>query len=101
MAKQTLSGLQARLEKQKLAEAQAGNRESVVGKMISKKVNSYDDLLSEQVVEETRSRRLYITVKPSVYSSFKKICDGRNVSVNEAINRILEDIVSEIDPDDI
>ena len=40
---------------------------------------------------ETKSRRLQLLIKPSVYSAVKQIADASGLSVNEIINQILED----------
>jgi len=40
--------------------------------------------------EETRSRRVPILLKPSVYNMAKKKCDDLNISLGECINQFLE-----------
>ena len=40
---------------------------------------------------ETKSRRLQLLIKPSVYGAVKQIADESGLSVNEIINQILED----------
>lgn len=40
---------------------------------------------------ETKSRRVQLLIKPSVYSAVKQIADASGLSVNEIINQILED----------
>ena len=40
--------------------------------------------------EETRSKRVNLVVKPSVYNMAKAKCDSINISINECINQFLE-----------
>ena len=40
--------------------------------------------------EETRSKRVNLIVKPSVYHMSKAKCDKMNISLNECINQFLE-----------
>ena len=40
--------------------------------------------------EETRSKRVQLLIKPSVYVTAKKQCDSINISLNECINQLLE-----------
>ena len=39
---------------------------------------------------ETRSKRVNITVRPSVYSKAKEKCGKMNISLNECINQFLD-----------
>jgi len=39
---------------------------------------------------ETRSKRVNLTVKPSVYRRAKTKCDELNISLNECVNQFLE-----------
>ena len=40
--------------------------------------------------EETRSKRVNLVVKPSVYNMAKAKCDSINISINECVNQFLE-----------
>ena len=40
--------------------------------------------------EETRSKRVNLIVKPSVYNRAKAKCDMLNISLNECVNQFLE-----------
>lgn len=42
---------------------------------------------------ETKSKRVQLLVKPSVYDEIKKYCDLREVSVNDLINQLLEQLI--------
>lgn len=45
--------------------------------------------------EETKSKRLNLLVKPSVYEQFKKVATMQQDSVNNLINNIMENVVEE------
>ena len=45
--------------------------------------------------EETKSKRLNLLVKPSVYEDFRKIATMEQESVNGLINIIMEQVVNE------
>jgi len=40
--------------------------------------------------DETRSKRVNLIVKPSVYNRAKEKCDTLNISLNECVNQFLE-----------
>ena len=42
---------------------------------------------------ETKSRRLQLLIKPSVYDRVKQIAEQSDLSVNDLINQILEEVV--------
>jgi hypothetical protein len=39
---------------------------------------------------ETRSKRVNLVIKPSVYEASKRKCDMLNISLNECLNQFLE-----------
>lgn len=43
---------------------------------------------------ETKSKRVQLLMKPSVYSKLKSLAMEQDISVNEIVNRVLEDHVS-------
>lgn len=43
---------------------------------------------------ETKSKRVQLLIKPSVYNKLKTFAMEQDISVNEIINRVLEDFVS-------
>ena len=43
---------------------------------------------------ETKSKRVNLLIKPSVYAAVQEKCHDRGVSVNEAINALLESWVN-------
>lgn len=45
--------------------------------------------------EETKSKRLNLLVKPSVYEQFKKVATMEQDSVNNLINNIMENVIEE------
>lgn len=45
--------------------------------------------------DETKSKRLNLLVKPSVYEQFKKVATMKQDSVNNLINNIMENVVEE------
>lgn len=81
--------LEERESKRKLAEAE--RRGSVIAGIVSTRPNSYSTLLEEN--NEKKTKRVSLLLKPSVFNQFKAICDKHNLSVNEAINRLIEDLV--------
>ena len=46
--------------------------------------------IEKEIKEETRSRRVNLVIKPSVYIKAKKKCETLNISLNECINQFLE-----------
>ena len=42
---------------------------------------------------ETKSKRLQLLIKPSTHEKLKSIADQKNISVNELINKILENYI--------
>lgn len=40
--------------------------------------------------EETRSKRVNLVIKPSVYDMSKTKCEGLGISLNECVNQFLE-----------
>ena len=47
-------------------------------------------ILKDMPKHETRSRRLQLLMKPSLYTRLKEIADRSGLSVNELINAVLE-----------
>lgn len=43
---------------------------------------------------ETKSKRVQLLIKPSVYNKLKTSAMEQGISVNEIVNRVLEDFVS-------
>lgn len=53
---------------------------------------SLNDIISprNKEKEETRSKRVNLVIKPSVYNLSKEKCRNLNISLNECINQFLE-----------
>jgi len=47
-------------------------------------------ITGNKIREETRSKRVNLIVKPSVYYMTKEKCEKLNISLNECINQFLE-----------
>jgi len=47
-------------------------------------------VIEDRKKEETRSRRVNLVIKPSVYDAARKKCAGLNISFNECVNQFLE-----------
>ena len=45
--------------------------------------------------EETKTKRLSLLIKPSIYEQFKKVATMKQDSVNNLINNIMENVVEE------
>ena len=46
-----------------------------------------------KIVQESKSRRLQLLVRPSVLAALRRICDAEGTSVNEKINQLIESYV--------
>ena len=69
-------------------------------KFISKRntddADTTQDTDNKQVEDtETRSKRLNLLVKPSVYEDFRKIATMQQESVNGLLNLLMEEVVNE------
>jgi len=53
------------------------------------------DSKQNTVDEETKTKRLNLLIKPSVYEQFKKVATMEQDSVNNLINNIMENVVEE------
>lgn len=51
-------------------------------------------LVTPKEKEETRSQRVQLLLKPSIYKIAKKQCDSIDISLNECINQLLENWIS-------
>lgn len=68
-----------------------------IGKQEADKTDNTHNTDSKQDTadEETKSKRLNLLVKPSVYEDFRKIATMEQESVNGLINIIMEQVVNE------
>ena len=57
-------------------------------------VGSVGVVLTSAIKGETRSKRVNLLVKPSVYEAVKQKCNALGISVNECINQVLEELCS-------
>ena len=69
-------------------------KRSIVGNMIDDNSRTGYQIRAERK-EETRSRRVNVLVKPSVYDKARKRCDEIGISFNSCINQFLESWVEE------
>ena len=69
-------------------------RKSIIGSMISDE-NTTNIVIKPVEKKESRSQRVNILLKPSVYKAAKAKCKKLNISVNECINQFLENWISE------
>lgn len=69
-------------------------RKSIIGSMISDE-NTTNIVIKPVEKKESRSQRVNILLKPSVYKAAKVKCKKLNISVNECINQFLENWISE------
>ena len=73
-------------------------RKSIIGSMISDENTVSKNMVIKPVEKkESRSQRVNILLKPSVYKAAKAKCKKLDISVNECINQFLENWVSEED----
>ena len=52
-------------------------------------------LVVAPIQKESRNKRMQILVKPSVHKKLEKRCKELNVSINEAVNQLIEQWVNE------
>lgn len=92
-----MPGLQDREEKRK---------KSVIGAMIDNKNDTTEQVAQNEEVEhgiiikpkkkeETRSKRVNLLIKPSVYQEAQEKCKKMDISINECVNQFLENWVKE------
>ncbi len=43
-----------------------------------------------KIVQESKTRRIQLLLRPSVYEVLKRVCDDEGLSVNQKINQIIE-----------
>lgn len=82
--------LRERRKKQKLAEEVS--RGSVVAKMLDNTTSPYEKIFSVDYTEK-KTKAISLLIRPTIYEQFQSICKERGVSVNEAINRFMEEVV--------
>lgn len=66
----------------------------LVGSMIQDKAIGAIDPVTAKVKTETRSKRVNLLVKPSVYAAAKEKAEKSGRSVNDVINILLEDWIA-------
>lgn len=68
-------------------------KRSIIGPIISDENLIVRASVNMKVIRETRSRRVGILVRPSVYDLAAEKCKKMNISMNEGLNRLIEDWV--------
>ena len=63
----------------------------LVGSMIQDNAIGAVDPVTAKIKAETRSKRVNLLVKPSMYGAVKAKCEKSGRSVNDVINILLED----------
>lgn len=82
--------LRERREKQKLAEEV--KRNSVVAKMLDTTNTPFEKIFTNELTER-KTKAISLLIRPTVYQQFQEICKKNGISVNEAINRFMEEVV--------
>jgi len=67
-------------------EAAADNQEQPPSNIIE----GEQPIITPKEKEETRSKRVNLVIKPSVYAAAQRKCKKLNISMNECINQFLE-----------
>lgn len=70
---------------------------SIIGEMISN-ANTVGSVSNAVVVKEkpeNKSKRVNFLVKPSTYDAVKAKCEKMGISVNDAVNQLLEKWIAE------
>ncbi len=100
----------------KLEEREAKRKQSVVRAIISEQQQEEEEIKSPSAYEmaekqannlglqslfvvpkgkeETKSKRVNLLIKPSVYETAKRQCDSLDISLNECINQLLENWIA-------
>ena len=90
-----------------LAERESKRKQSLVGAMISDSdaSDTFDsvstksaktakviaqDMIVPKAKAETRSKRINLLIRPSVYAQSQKKCEEMGISLNECVNQFLE-----------
>ena len=63
----------------------------IVGSLLQENTVSAADPVGVKVKEETRSKRVNLLVKPSVYEAVRKKCKKTGRSFNDVVNILLEE----------
>lgn len=50
-----------------------------------------------KIAKESKTRRLQLLIRPSVYTALKQLSEERGISFNELVNRVFEEYLEKVE----